>query len=190
MKSSIDPVQALAIARVKEFLSSDSLLICTAHGSALAELEPPFEAQLFFPAHKAVSGSFDDLSPSFDGPGAGRFQPVGVTEIRQRKHEVVVRIQLFQPTDPVGAWLCIDRRLLEKTGELYFYKIKGLPVRRTPGGETVAVISDYMETSAHGILIVRREDNGESLYLPLHDEHVKLDLESGECIVPGFDDFL
>lgn len=175
---------------MKEFLSSDSLLICTTRGSALDELEPPFEAQLFFPSHKAVSGSFGDLSPAFEGPGPGRFQSVVVTGIRRRKHEVVVRIQLFQPTDPVGAWLCIDRRLLEKTGELYFYKIKGLPVRRTPGGETVAVISDYMETSAHAILIVRREDNGESLYLPLHDEHVRLDPESGECIVPGFDDFL
>jgi ribosomal 30S subunit maturation factor RimM len=190
LKSSIDPPANLAIARVKEFLASDSILICTARGSALDELDPPFEAKLFFPEEKAVPGSFEDLMPSFDGPGTGRYRSVVVTEIRRRRQQFIVRVQLFEPSDPAGAWLCIDRRLLDQNDGLYFYRLKGMPVRRSHDGETVAVVYDYMETAAHGILIVRRVDSGEDVYLPLHDEHVKLDLKNRECIVPGFDDFL
>lgn len=175
---------------MKQFLPAESLLICTTRGSALAELRPPFEARLFFPAARAAAGSVEDLAPSFEGPREGRFESVTVTEVRLRKHTQAVRVQLYRPVEPVGAWLCIDRRLLEKGDGLYFYRIKGLPVRRSPGAEDLAVIVDYMETGAHGILIVRRQDNGELLYLPLHKEHVHLDLEKGESIVPAYDDFL
>ncbi|MBW7858552.1 MAG: PRC-barrel domain-containing protein [Leptonema sp. (in: Bacteria)] len=187
-------IDQFAIARVRDFFESESLFICTTHGSALFELECPFEAALFFRSTEPVSGSIEDLAPAFEGPtDDGRFQPVTVTQIRHRKTQVAIRVQLYQPlirANVDGSWLCVNRKLLDSHNQLYFYKIKGLPVRNESGGKILAVITDYMETSANGIVIVRRSDNQELVYLPLHDDHVLIDEIKGECIVPNFDDFL
>ena len=204
-----DPKQGglLAVARIKSYLPAESLFVCTAAGSALTDssLHPPFEAQLFFSAdrfRKQISkqgssskqpATADDLSPSYQGPGEGRYQPVQITGIIQRKHQVVIKAQLFQPLlvdDPAGAWFCIDRKLLESDDSLYFYQLVGFPVRKEPGGALLAVVSGYLEAGAAPILVVEHAADGRSVYLPLHFDHLTIDLDSKECIVPNYDDFL
>lgn len=183
----------LAIARNREFIENESLLICTSQGSALSLLSCPFEASLFFPKTNPTLGSFQDLAPAFEGPVNGQFQPISVIQIRHRKSHFVVRIQLYQPIDQSkvnGSWLCIKPQLLDSHNALFFYQIKGLPVRKESGGRVIAHIFDYMETNANAVIIVKRVDNQELVYLPLHADYVSIDQVKSECIVPDFDDFL
>ena len=67
-------------------------------------------------------------------------------------------------------------------GEFYLHQIIGLKAV-TDEGQELGVVSDWLETGANGVFIVRNQEGDEILLPDIEDVVIKIDLDNGQMIV-------
>ncbi len=132
--------------------------------------------------------NFEYLDRMFFG-GVDGEEPVEFTVENKRIHKRSLIIKLEGIDTPemaenlVGRPVYLDKNYLSETDEdeYYWFDLIGLDVI-TPKGETVGIVVNIMETSAHDILIVK---SGEDEYLvPVNDKFIKkIDIENSEITI-------
>jgi 16S rRNA processing protein RimM len=70
-----------------------------------------------------------------------------------------------------------DARPLE-SGEYFLYQLIGLKVENE-AGESLGTVTDLIETGAHGVFVITRDDGGAPILLPNHPD-VVLDIRPDE----------
>lgn len=115
-------------------------------------------------------------------------QPVTIKTTRHHNRGLLVSLEGFSTREEVDHLRnkemfvsAADRPPLPE-GEYYLHQILGLNVI-TDEGQPLGTVTDWIETGANGVLVVRRED-GTDVLLPDIDEVVlKIDLDAGQMTV-------
>ena len=100
--------------------------------------------------------------------------PITLKELITRKKSLIVFFETIQPLpeDIIGSWICINKDKIKKD-DIYFFDIKEKIVvdeKQNPIGK----VSDYLETGAHGILIVELIETKKEIFIPFVDEYCKV----------------
>lgn len=107
----------------------------------------------------------------------------------KRLHKSHILLKLENLDNPeaaeelIGCSVYLDRNSLTRTDEdeYYWFELVGMNVVTTEG-ELVGKVDDLMETSAHGILIIHKEN--EEYLVPLNDKFVtKIDTSKSEITI-------
>lgn len=180
----------MAVARISRHdpLKQGRFRVTTGNGDAIKDISVPCIAALYFPPDQSAKNL---LGPSVDGlDPRGSIVPVKIlrTNIGTDKGTVDLKYD-GDPESAKGAWICIDKNDLIRAGKgIYYFQIVGMDVKLSMDGETLGQIISIFDTSAHGILTIRMEDQKEIL-VPLVDEYVTLNLEKNCAIIPSIHDF-
>lgn len=89
-----------------------------------------------------------------------------------------------------GSWLCIPREwLVRDTDDLYVFQLLGGMVRTSPESEDVAVVKDFFDSGAHGVLVLETSD-GREFMIPFLDQFVEVRDGGHLLIIEKFYDFI
>ncbi len=101
---------------------------------------------------------------------------IKVLEIIFRKKNILLFFSSTTPIpeDIIGSWVCIHKKFLETNNNLYFYHIKD-KTAKNQFNEEIGKIKGYLETSAHGILIIQLNQNtNQEIFVPFIDEFCEI----------------
>lgn len=185
----------LAIGRIAGAQGRPGVYTVTVRGDGLADLKAPFACLLHRAAYRGVDLS-QILASVYPRPkGDGEYWPATVSSVAPvRSGKTIVRLKLPEELagqDIKGFWICVREAELLKRGEgVYLFQLLGLPVYAEAAGDPVARVKDFLETGAHGLLVLERLDGGGEVLLPLVEEHAALDLGAGRVLAPGYYDLI
>lgn len=185
----------LAIGRIAGAQGRPGAFTVTVRGDGLADLKTPFPCLLHRAAYRGVDLS-QILASVYPRPREdGEYWPATVSSVAPvRGGKTIVRLKLpeeLAAQDIKGFWICVREEQLLTSGEgVYLFQLLGLPVYADPAGEPVAQVKDFLETGAHGLLVLERLDGGGEVLLPLVEEHAALDLVAGRVVAPGYFDLI
>ena len=121
--------------------------------------------------------------------------PVVVRSFRHHNKGLIFSLEGFESREEVANFRNVelfvraDDRPPLPDGEFYLHEIMGLEVV-TEQGETLGVVTDWIETGANGVFVVRPE-SGKDILLPDIDEVVlNIDLEARKILVHLIDGLL
>lgn len=89
----------------------------------------------------------------------------------------------------VGAWLCVPAAELTKRTDLYVFELRAMGVRQAKDGPDVGAVLGYIETGAHGVLVVEHPQHGE-LMIPFIDEFVEVNKAERWLLIPRLEEFV
>ena len=135
------------------------------------------------------------LAPAVDGLSAdGKITRAVMKAFKLREKggwatlEAPAGAPLFEPETLRGQWICIPTALLaDDSGTVYRFQLIGCRIKEAPDSEAIAIVSDYYETSAHGVLCAVTEDR--EVLIPYVEQYIELKLEERTIIVRQFRDF-
>ncbi len=185
----------LAIGRIAGAQGRPGAYTVTVRGDGLADLKAPFTCLLHRAAYRGVDLS-QILASVYPRPrDDGEYWPATVSSVAPvRSGKTIVRLKLpdeLAGQDIKGLWICIrEEQLLTRSEGVYLFQLLGLPVYADPAGEPVARVKDFLETGAHGLLVLERLDGDGEALLPLVEEHATLDLGAGRVIAPRYYDLI
>ena len=114
--------------------------------------------------------------------------PVTIKSLRHHNRGTLVSLEGYDSREAVGSlrnmeiFVSVEDRPPLPDGELYLHQIMGLSAV-TEEGETLGVVSDWIETGANGVFVVQDEDGNEILLPDIDQVILKIDLEAGEMLV-------
>lgn len=115
-------------------------------------------------------------------------QPMKIKSMRHHNRGLLVTLEGFSSREEVDHLRnkevfvsAADRPPLPE-GEYYMHQILGLQVI-TDEGQELGVISDWIETGANGVLVVRNAEGKEILLPDIDDVVLKIDLDAGQMTV-------
>lgn len=173
---------------VQDHFFNKNQLCITSKGDIIYSLNLPVEAYLVkdrdeeirFKQDKVISFKkhYTIFSTGFSKEflDANRLQliPLKILKITfQKKNKLI----FYEPIEPlpegiIGSWLCITKEFINQLDGIYFLHIKNKKVKDIHYNE-IGFIKDYIETGAHGILIIELTLKGyvhKEIMVPFIDE--------------------
>jgi 16S rRNA processing protein RimM len=114
--------------------------------------------------------------------------PVTIQSLRHHNRGMLIYLEGYNSREQVDRlrnfelFVRTDDRPPLPDGEFYLHQILGLKVV-SDEGLALGVVSDWLETGANGVFIVRDEEGKEILLPDIDDVVLKIDLETGEILV-------
>jgi ribosomal 30S subunit maturation factor RimM len=128
--------------------------------------------EISFKKHYEIfyKGFTEDLIESYKF----NFIPIKIKEKIKRKNSYIIFFESNNPIpdDIIGSWLCIKKESIKQKGELFFFDIKGKMVK-DEFHRPIGNIIDYLETGAHGILIIELDDK-KQIFVPFIQEYCEI----------------
>jgi 16S rRNA processing protein RimM len=115
-------------------------------------------------------------------------KPVTIKSLRHHNRGMLISLEGYDSREAVDGlrnnevFVPADDRPPLPDGELYLHQTIGLKAV-TEEGQVLGIISDWIETGANGVFIVRDEEGTEILLPDIDEVVLRIDLEAGEMQV-------
>ena len=120
-------------------------------------------------------------------------QPVTIANVRHHNKGLIIALEEFSSREELGhlrnqdMFVRADDRPALPEGEYYLHQLIGLQVV-SDKGEQLGVVSEWIETGANGVFVIKPSDGGEILIPDTEEVVVSIDLEAGQMtvrLIPG-----
>ncbi|MDH5657333.1 MAG: hypothetical protein OEZ34_15585, partial [Spirochaetia bacterium] len=88
-----------------------------------------------------------------------------------------------------GSWICIDKDILNEDSSLFVFQFMNSEVYEKDDGESIAIVVDYFDNGAQGILVTKTND-GIEVMVPFIDEFVTFNKAEKKMLIPSFRQFI
>jgi 16S rRNA processing protein RimM len=115
-------------------------------------------------------------------------QPVTIKSVRHHNRGLLVSLEGYDNREEVGhlrnreVFVSAEDRPPLPEGEFYLHQILGLQVV-SDAGQPMGVVSDWIETGANGVWVVRDEAGAEILLPDIDEVVLNIDLDAGQMTV-------
>ena len=122
-------------------------------------------------------------------------KPVTIASVRQHTKGLIVTFEEFSSRDDLDhlrnqdLFVRADDRPALPEGEYYLHQLIGLQAV-SEEGDQLGVVSEWIETGANGVFVIKPADGGEILIPDIEDVIVGIDLESKQITVRLIDGLL
>jgi ribosomal 30S subunit maturation factor RimM len=184
-------INYLPIAFIQDYFETRNYIKLTTKGDVIYSLDFPvdvwlvqiksFRANFKIKREKEISHqkhyflSYTGFTPEIIENLKFNIIPITLKELITRKKSLIVFFETMEPLreDIIGSWICINKDKIKKDRDIYFFDIKEKIVvdeKQNPIGK----VSDYLETGAHGILVVELKETQKIIYIPFVDEYCRI----------------
>lgn len=181
----------LPIAFIQDYFENHNYLKITSKGDIIYNLDFPidvllvqiksYRANFKIKREKEISHqkhyflSYTGFSPEIIENLKFNIIPITLKELITRKKSLIVFFETKEPLweDIIGSWICINKAKIKEDRDIYFFDIKEKIVvddKQNPIGK----VSDYIETGAHGILVIELKETQKLIYIPFVDEYCRI----------------
>jgi 16S rRNA processing protein RimM len=114
--------------------------------------------------------------------------PVMIKSLRHHNRGMLIALEGYDSREAVNGlrnheiFVPTEDRPPLPDGEYYLHQLVGLTAI-TEDGDSLGIVSDWIETGANGVFVVRDKEGNEILLPDIDEVVLKIDLEAGEMLV-------
>lgn len=170
----------IPIGKVKRIYFKKNLILLRNFGNILEELPLPFSAYLVI--EEQNSKKIDEIIIISKNHLSTVFK-IKILDIFYKYKYYSLFYEMFDPFTIYENFLfCIEEEVLKNSTTFYYYHLKDKEVYDSKN-QIIGRVKNYMESSAHGILIIQLEiPPNKEIFIPFVEEYCKIEFLKTEAI--------